>query len=174
MRNFFSRWSKRAVEARRSEPPDAPSDETAADQAASPPAGRDPEDTDPSQPADLPDVGELGPEADFRPFLKRSVAPALRRLALRRLWQSDPVLANLDGLNDYDEDFASLHRTGAEAIADAVRSGRRYARDPIAAGDAPDAPAAELQADSGAGSATAESEAAAVDADDPEVPEEPA
>ena len=174
MRNFFSRWSKRAVEARRPEPPDAPSDETAADQAASPPTGRDPDDTDLAQPADLPDVAELGPEADYRPFLKRSVAPALRRLALRRLWQSDPVLANLDGLNDYDEDFASLHRTGAEAIADAVRAGRRYARDPIAARDAPDAPPAELQADSGTESATAESEAAAVGADDPEVPGEPA
>lgn len=171
MRNFFGRWSKRAVEARRSEPTDASSDETAADQAASPPADGDPEDTDLAKPADLPDVEELGPEADYRPFLKRSVAPALRRLALRRLWQSDPVLANLDGLNDYDDDFASLHRTGAEAIADAVRAGRQYARDPIAARDAPEARAADLPADSGAGSA--ESEAAAADADDPEVPEKP-
>lgn len=174
MRNFFSRWSKRAVEARRPEPPDAPSDETAADQAASPTISRDPDDTDLAQPADLSHVAELGPEADYRPFLKRSVAPALRRLALRRLWQSDPVLANLDGLNDYDEDFASLHRTGAEAIADAVRAGRRYARDPIAARDAPDAPPTEPPADSGTESATAESEAAAVNADDPEVPGEPA
>ena len=116
----------------------------------------------------------LGPEADYRPFLKRSVAPALRRLALRRLWQSDPVLANLDGLNDYDEDFASLHRTGAEAIAAAVRAGRQYARDPLAARDAPETQAADLPADSGAGSATPESEAATADADDPEVPEQSA
>ncbi|MCY4097625.1 MAG: DUF3306 domain-containing protein [Rhodospirillales bacterium] len=174
MRNFFSRWSKRAVDARRSEPTAALSDETTADQAASPPTGGDPEDTDLAKPADLPDVEELGPEADYRPFLERSVAPALRRLALRRLWQSDPVLANLDGLNDYDDDFASLHRSGAEAIADAVRAGRKYARDPIAARDDPETQAADLPADSGAGSATPESEAAAVDADDPEVPEKPA
>ena len=174
MRDFFSRWSKRAVDARRSESTDTSSDESLADQAASPPPGGDPEDADATKPADLPAVEELGPEADYRPFLKRAVAPALRRLALRRLWQSDPVLANLDGLNDYDEDFASLHRTGAEAIADAIRAGRKYARDPIAARDAPETQAADLPAGSGAGSATAESEAAAVDADDPEVPEKPA
>ena len=174
MRSFFSRWSKRAVEARRSEPPDAAADESAADQTASPPTGGDPENDDLALPADLPDVEELGPEADYRPFLKRTVAPALRRLALRRLWQSDPVLANLDGLNDYDEDFASLHRTGAEAIADAVRAGRRYARDPLAARDAPEAPAADPPADVEAESATAEAEAAAVHADDSEVPEKPA
>ena len=65
------------------------------------------------------------------------MAPALRRLALRRLWRSDPVLANLDGLNDYDEDFAALHKTGAEAVAAAVRAGRRYARDPAAPADGP-------------------------------------
>ena len=174
MRNFFSRWSRRAVDARRSEPTDASSDETAADQAASPPKGGDPEDIDVAKPADLPDVEELGPEADYRPFLKRSVAPALRRLALRRLWQSDPVLANLDGLNDYDDDFASLHRSGAEAIADAIRAGRKYARDPMAARGAPETQAADVPTDSAAGSVTPESEAAAVDADDPEVPEKPA
>ena len=174
MRSFFSRWSKRVVEARRSEPAGASPDETAVDQPAPTPTGGDPEDSDLVKPADLPDVEELGPEADYRPFLQRSVAPALRRLALRRLWQSDPVLANLDGLNDYDDDFASLHRTGAEAIADAVRAGRQYARDPIAARDAPEAQAADVPADAETGSATAESEAAAVDADDPEVPEKPA
>ncbi len=174
MRSFFSRWSKRAVEARRSEPPDSRSDEPAADRTALPPTGGDPEDADLALPTELPDVEELGPEADYRPFLKRAVAPALRRLALRRLWQSNPVLANLDGLNDYDEDFASLHRAGAEAIADAVRAGRRYARDPLAARDASEAPAADPPADVDADSATAEAEAAAVDADDPEVAEKPA
>ena len=68
----------------------------------------------------------------------------------------------------------SLRESGAEAIADAVRAGRKYARDPIAARDDPETQAADLPADSGAGSATPESEAAAVDADDPEVPEKPA
>lgn len=29
----------------------------------------------------------------------------MTRAALRKLWLSDPVFANLDGLNDYDEDF---------------------------------------------------------------------
>ena len=35
----------------------------------------------------------------------KNVPEALKRAALRKLWGSDPVLANLDGLNDYGEDF---------------------------------------------------------------------
>ena len=37
--------------------------------------------------------------------MKQGVPEAVRRRALRMLWQSNPILANIDGLNDYDEDF---------------------------------------------------------------------
>lgn len=47
----------------------------------------------------------MGPGDDFRAFLQTAVPDHLRRRALRRLWVSNPVLANLDGLNDYDGDF---------------------------------------------------------------------
>jgi hypothetical protein len=44
------------------------------------------------------------------------------------LWRSDPVLANLDGLNDYDEDFRA---TGvlAEAVRSAYKVGKGYLRE---------------------------------------------
>ena len=58
--------------------------------------------------AALPAVEELGAGSDYTPFLDRRVPVALRRAALRKLWLSNPVLANLDGLNDYDDDFRTL------------------------------------------------------------------
>ncbi len=139
-----------------------------------PPAGRDGDGAVPVRDEQLPDIDSLGPDSDYRPFLQRNVAPALRRIALRRLWQSDPVLANLDGLNDYDEDFASLHRAGAEAVAAAVRAGRRYARGPVAPGrdDPPSIEAAEPAGDLPA----AEPATGSVDPDNeaPDSPEQPA
>lgn len=57
---------------------------------------------------DLPDIETLDKDSDFTPFLNVNVPDQLRRLALRKLWLSDPVLANLDGLNDYDEDYSTL------------------------------------------------------------------
>ncbi len=55
--------------------------------------------------ADLPDVESLEADSDFTPFLKKGVSEQLQRRALRKLWLSDPVLANVDGLLDYGEDF---------------------------------------------------------------------
>jgi hypothetical protein len=58
-------------------------------------------------PDDLVDVEveALDYEADFTRFMKEDVPEALRKRALRQLWRSDPILANVDGLNDYDDDF---------------------------------------------------------------------
>lgn len=50
-------------------------------------------------------IEELTAESDYTQFLAEHVPEALRRAALRKLWNSDPVLACLDGLNDYDEDY---------------------------------------------------------------------
>ena len=58
--------------------------------------------------AALPPIDELTTDSDFTPFLDRRVPAALRRAALRKLWNSDPIFANLDGLNDYDDDFRTL------------------------------------------------------------------
>ncbi len=52
------------------------------------------------------EIESLTYESDFSVFLKTGVPELLRKQAMRKLWSSSPVLANLDGLNDYDEDFA--------------------------------------------------------------------
>lgn len=53
----------------------------------------------------LPNPDEMQSGDDFSAFMKSSVPSALRNRALRKLWTSDPVLANVDALVDYGEDF---------------------------------------------------------------------
>ncbi len=99
---FADRWSRRKVAARGS------------DVAA--PVETPPNPTDDAEPAEdeedlvaaLPPIDELQADSDYTPFLDRRVPKELKRLALRKLWLSDPVLANLDGLNDYDDDFRTM------------------------------------------------------------------
>lgn len=54
---------------------------------------------------DLPDPDAIELGTDITGFLRKEIPELLRRRALRSLWKSNPVLAVLDGLNDYDEDF---------------------------------------------------------------------
>ncbi|MFD2739446.1 DUF3306 domain-containing protein [Sulfitobacter aestuarii] len=54
---------------------------------------------------DLPDPDTLEKGDDFSAYLARAVPERIRQRALRRLWRSNPVLACVDGLNDYDEDY---------------------------------------------------------------------
>ena len=53
----------------------------------------------------LPDPDCLGLGDDFKGFMSKAVPEHIRKRALRQLWRSDPVLACVDGLNDYDDDF---------------------------------------------------------------------
>ncbi|WP_420333906.1 DUF3306 domain-containing protein [Roseibium sp.] len=53
----------------------------------------------------LPDPENLTKEDDFSGFLSAAVPERIRRRALRKLWGLNPVLANLDGLVDYAEDY---------------------------------------------------------------------
>ena len=59
---------------------------------------------------DLPALETLTKDSDFRAFMRPGVPEALRNRALRKLWGSDPVYANLDGLLEYGEDFAAPFR----------------------------------------------------------------
>ena len=54
----------------------------------------------------LPQPEVLQQGDDFSGFMKSGVPDHLRRRALRCLWRSNPVLANLDGLLDHGEDFS--------------------------------------------------------------------
>lgn len=51
------------------------------------------------------DFESLDYESDYKRFMAAGVPEAIRKRALRMLWQSSPILANVDGLNDYDDDF---------------------------------------------------------------------
>ena len=53
----------------------------------------------------LPDPDSLVCGDDFKAFLSKAVPAHLRKRALRKLWVSNPVLACVDGLNDYDDDY---------------------------------------------------------------------
>jgi hypothetical protein len=53
----------------------------------------------------LPDPDSLALGDDFKAFMSKSVPQHLRKRALRKLWRSNPVLACVDGLNDYDDDY---------------------------------------------------------------------
>ena len=54
---------------------------------------------------ELPDPETLEKGDDFSVFMAKAVPDRIRRRALRQLWRSNPVLANVDMLVDYGEDF---------------------------------------------------------------------
>ena len=57
---------------------------------------------------DLPDVETLNESSDYTPFLKDGVPEKLKRMALRKLWKSNPAFGFIDGLDDYDEDYSAI------------------------------------------------------------------
>ncbi|MCP5365643.1 MAG: DUF3306 domain-containing protein [Hyphomicrobiales bacterium] len=95
-------------------------------------AGNEPSKNDPSERAaqadhdvSLPDIDSLDRDSDFTVFMTETVPEELRRRALRTLWRSDPILANLDGLNDYDEDY-SMVGTVRDVVRTVYEAGKGY------------------------------------------------
>lgn len=144
--NFLQRWSARKLEARDGGDGDGAktSDGPVTEQLVSSDPDGDP-DGDPSgdpsvnpsaeasgvsdqPPPDLPNVETLDADSDYTAFLGDNVPADVTKLALRKLWRSDPVLANVDGLNDYDEDF-SMVGTVSEVVKTAYRIGKGYLTD---------------------------------------------
>lgn len=76
----------------------------------------------------LPDIETLGPGSDFKPFLKDGVPTVLKRIAMRKLWTSNPAFAVLDGLNDYDENFR-VTNVLIDAADTAYKVGKSYFTD---------------------------------------------
>ncbi len=88
----------------------------------------------------LPDPDTLKPGDDFRAFMARAVPDRIRSRALRRLWLSNPALANLDGLIDYGEDFTDSAKVieNMQTIYQVGRGMVDYAKDLAAEADAAD------------------------------------
>ena len=107
--SLVARWSrlKRAREAG-----ELPEEAEAPEEAAPAPAGETGGAVDDERPDEeilaelgLPEPETLGPDDDFSAYLEARLPERLQRRVLRRLWRVDPVLANLDELVDYGEDF---------------------------------------------------------------------
>ena len=97
---FLSRWSRRKLE-----PEDEPRPAPVEEAAEAEPALSEETEAETLARLQLPDPDTLGAGDDFAPFMQAAVPEYLRKRALRRLWRSNPTLAVLDGLNDYDDDF---------------------------------------------------------------------
>lgn len=131
---FFARWSRLKKAARQQE------EATAGRPSAAAPAGPPPSEP----PPELPPIESLTAESDYSAFMRPDVPEALRQAALRKLWRSDPVYANLDGLLEYGEDYAAQYRaaTGVAATVYRVLEGMPDRGEPAAA-EPPDAAAGE-------------------------------
>ncbi len=124
---LLSRWAKRKeavreeeeVEAAAAEPAEEAEPETE-EEAMALLEERDPELAEQISTMDL---NKLSYDDDFTVFMKTKVPDIIRRKALSKLWLSHPLLANLDGLNEYDEDY-----TQAADAAEMVRKAFEAAR----------------------------------------------
>lgn len=66
---------------------------------------------------DLPEPEALETTEAVQDFLRHDLPQRLRARALRKLWRLNPVLANLDGLVDYGEDY-----TDAATVVDGLET----------------------------------------------------
>jgi hypothetical protein len=126
-KDFLSRWSQRKQAAREglAEPEPEAEELALPAQGAEPPAEEPPEDE--TAYADV-DYDALDYSSDYTRFMGKDVPEMVQRRALRALWRSDPVLANIDGLNDYDEDFTDAALV-VENLTTAYRAGQGYMTD---------------------------------------------
>ncbi len=123
---FLRRWSERKqrteLDAERSRSDTDPEQIEGAD------AGTDEELAANQAAAEAIDIDSLSDESDYSPFFKDGVPAKLKSAALQRLWRSNPIFANVDGLNDYDEDF-TIPKTPMGAIKTAWKFGRGFLTD---------------------------------------------
>ncbi len=154
---FVGRWSRLK---RRGPSRDGITGPVESGSAPAVPPAEEAEAADPAESAvveNLPDIDSLDESADFTVFLKEGVPEELRKRALRRLWRLNPVFANLDGLNDYDEDF-----TAAAAALEGVKTlyqvgkGMVLPEEPVGEGPADADPAAETGESSAEGEESVE------------------
>ncbi len=124
------------------------------------------------------DFEKLDYESDYTQFMGNDVSSDARHKALRKLWVSNPVLANMDGLDDYCEDYTdaavcvpkgmlkTAYQYGRGFLDDAeVAEWEALGREPEAVAEAASDEEAVAVAESAEGQAEADgAEVAAVDA----------
>ncbi|WP_337660320.1 DUF3306 domain-containing protein [Anderseniella sp. Alg231-50] len=138
---FLSRWAKRKADVRETEARETEERKTAL--APQPGEGGMPANADNGQPAvvdedarDVPpddetrqrwieeleavDIDTLTYDNDFTIFMKSWVPGPLRQRALRKLWTTNPALAVLDGLNDYDLDYTDAAMQAGKVVSSYV------------------------------------------------------
>jgi Protein of unknown function (DUF3306) len=73
--------------------------------------------------------------SDYTRFMGGNVPDAIRNKALRKLWVSDPVLANMDGLHDYFGDYtdAAVAIPAGQVLQTAYKFGQGFLSDAEAA-----------------------------------------
>jgi hypothetical protein len=129
--NILSRWSRRKLaarelEAKREPEPARETPEAEAERLAA----RNAELQANREAAEAIDLEKLDDTTDFSVFMKAGVPELLRRQAMKVLWRSNPVYANLDGLVDYGDDFGSPELI-MKTFASGWQSGRGYLKDLI-------------------------------------------
>lgn len=127
-KGFLGRWAQRKQAARAAEvAPSVP--EGGEDAEISPPLAEldGLSEAEQLEKLGLPDPDNLVMGDNFAQFLQKSVPQGIRKRALRRLWTSNPVLANLDGLNDYEQDFTDL-ATNAKNVMTSYVVGEGFAK----------------------------------------------
>jgi Protein of unknown function (DUF3306) len=115
--DFLARWS-RLKQKSQSAAPESPAVLEAG--AALPATNAPPTVAPGAAPAELPPLDSLTKDSDFSVFMRPGVPESARSAALKKLWRSDPVFANLDGLIEYGDDFAADFRSTA-AVATVYR-----------------------------------------------------
>lgn len=103
-KGFLTRWSKRKRAPEADAPVEPQTMVPAPEAEAAAEAQRNEEEIN-RLAAEAVDIDAMTYEDDFTIFQKPGVPEFLKRRALRKFFGSNPLLANLDGLNDYDEDY---------------------------------------------------------------------
>ncbi len=120
----LSRWSKRKLKPVEEEPTADPStdeqqqiiDAHEAELAAN------------QEAAEAINLDMIDEESDLSLFLKEGVPEALKKAALAKLWRSNPVFANVDGLVDYGDNFADPNLI-MKTFTSAYQVGRGYLKE---------------------------------------------
>ena len=123
---FASRWSRLKQEAKAESVEAEAEAEVAEPEAPVDDAGPDDRsDEEVLKELGLPDPDTLKAGDNFTAFMAKAVPARLRNRALRKLWISDPVLANLDELLDYGDDFTDA-ATVVENLQTAYQVGKGF------------------------------------------------